>query len=318
MITRPSQPNPVLRAFAEAYNVPSADAAMRVACTRLLDTCSLSMAPIALKPICDYLNIRVITKETPGTATLRATKDGFELWMSPTKSTWRRDRFTIAHEISHAILIMGLRDPDFINSLASDESTHNEVERLCDIGAAELLMPRTLIADALEQYGLAPNGLRRIYDRFFTSYRAILMRIAQVIPSSAMVLWKRYARGAHEQTLLRVWSCNPYYRIRMHSPWLPKGSTTRHIFPDVISDVANHRYSSFVPDIEVRLNRLQACMGVVGVIPSGRTSEAQLPLFEGMMVEDETEQNIDAFSLLAAKNMAEGSPIWETLKKHLE
>jgi hypothetical protein len=305
----------VLSSFAQALNVPSPDAAMRVAARRLLETCGVTSVPVPLTPICEHLGIPIVRKRTQGLATLRVVKGGFELWVDPRRQVWRRERFSIAHELAHVLLMTTVQDGDLNTSAWGHSQIHTEVERLCDIGASELLMPTRAITDAVENRGLSQAALQSFYDTFLVSYRALLFRLAHAVPSSAVILWKRYSRGPHEPAALRVLGCYPGYRQRLHSPWLPRGATTRHITPDIVSDAIESCQSVYGEDLKLELHKVDECRGIACILPRSRVADSQLPLFEGGVIPDEDRLGVDAFLLASPKSMSDGMRFWKKIRE---
>ena len=100
------------------------------------------------------------------------------------KASPQRQRFTLAHEVSHALL---LGDDDLLSELHDsfeDDGLEQAIETLCNVGAATILMPPELLNDVLRRYG--PTG-RAIYE---------LSRRADVSASSAMYALADEAQGA--------------------------------------------------------------------------------------------------------------------------
>ncbi len=100
------------------------------------------------------------------------------------KASPQRQRFTLAHEVSHALL---LGDDDLLSELHDrfeDERLEQAIETLCNVGAATILMPPELMNDVLRRFG--PTG-RAVYE---------LSRRADVSASSAMYALADEAQGA--------------------------------------------------------------------------------------------------------------------------
>jgi Zn-dependent peptidase ImmA (M78 family) len=67
----------------------------------------------------------------------------------------QRVAFSISHEITHTFFPNSIRGSRFRNICAEESREANELERLCDLGAAEILMPiDTFQAVAGGKYGL--------------------------------------------------------------------------------------------------------------------------------------------------------------------
>lgn len=95
-----------------------------------------------------------------------------------------RVNFSIAHEIAHTFFPNrgGAR---FRSMVADDSKEANELEMLCHRGAAELLMPIEEFSEELhDEMGLAP--VRRLCERFGSSYEATVYRLATAYPGLAI------------------------------------------------------------------------------------------------------------------------------------
>ena len=157
----------------------------------------ISCPPLPLETLAERLNVTAITyEEIPFSGELRPSNGGFTIVCSIHLSSTRR-RFTIAHELSHAI---------FEKSGRNCPRTGAELERLCDMLATELLMPRHVF---LEKCGPDPSittifGLARTFD---TSVATTAIRCAELLKLSAFqvqdghVLW---GHGAIKKGPLRI------------------------------------------------------------------------------------------------------------------
>lgn len=287
---------------------------MRIACGRLLKSCGVHTPPVALKPLCDHLSISIKYRNTLGKATLRSTDQGFELWINSVPKYWRHDRFTIAHEIAHVLLITTLGDLDLLSSLTKSEDAFQLMEALCDVGALELLMPANAIRANLGPYGLRVAGLQAMYDHFLVSYRALLMRISRLIPSASVSFWRKYSRSGSEISTLRVIRSYPPYRLRARSTWLPKGTTTKHVLPDIVSRAVESRELIESDSLHMDIGSAGDTRGIAGVLPLMRRDTSQVPLFSGQPVADEEGMAIDAFLITVPNASAPDEPIWNLLR----
>jgi hypothetical protein len=83
----------------------------------------------------------------------------------------RRSRFTLAHEVGHA-LIRDAAAP----KLAPGIGESDEEERLADIAASELVMPHYVFAREFEQAGAHPLSLLELSRRYDVSLQALAVR----------------------------------------------------------------------------------------------------------------------------------------------
>ena len=100
-----------------------------------------------------------------------------------------RVNFSIFHEITHTFfpdcyetvrhrrLHPVNRDPDF------------ELELLCDLGAAELLMPADFFVADLIRLGRSQSATKELTARYSTSSEAVLIRMAQMSPVACAVVF---------------------------------------------------------------------------------------------------------------------------------
>ena len=126
----------------------------------------VSIAPTDLGSLQPKLNISDIrAADVPFSGELRRHKKGLRIVYSVDLSGERR-RFTIAHEMGHAIFERAGWDP---------RHSGPEVERLCDMLAAEILMPKLVFLERLGTY-MSIKQLFELKQIFQVSLRAIAFR----------------------------------------------------------------------------------------------------------------------------------------------
>ena len=306
-----------LQAFCQAYGSESPESAMRAACASLLEACGPMVPPIPLRPLLDKLDIRVrrVRREIrhPGQpdALLTAEKEGLTVSLyegisarGGTSGNWRRTRFSLAHEIGHALLLRTIREPSLIASLDASPAAHRQLEGLCDIAAAEILLPARAVRNALRESDLSPTGLAKLYDIFLVSKEALTWRLAAVMPYSSVVKWRVYSRSDEESAEMRVVRSFPGYKRDGARPWLPTGCSTRHLDPPIVKWAASQREPVVADNLRLFLRgRAQECVGLATFFPADREPTKQ-PLFEGFNVPDETEDREEILLFVADKVMA--------------
>lgn len=90
-----------------------------------------------------------------------------------------RQRFTLAHEISHALL---LGDDDLLSDIHDEyegDRLEQVIETLCNVGAAAILMPDDLIADVLRRFGPTGRALAELARRADVSASSALYTLAE-------------------------------------------------------------------------------------------------------------------------------------------
>lgn len=111
----------------------------------------------------------------------------------------RRMNFTLAHEIGHYLirnsLVGSIPVSKFRKTNSKGQKQFNTdigEERLCDIFASELLMPKDVIINDLGNTKLSPNIIFALADRYEVSLTALLRRITQLANGSfAAVIWTK-------------------------------------------------------------------------------------------------------------------------------
>lgn len=92
-----------------------------------------------------------------------------------------RTRFTLAHEIAHTFFFDERTSPPRNKLEPTNDAAVAKLERLCDRGAHELLMPRGLLeADLADCDPFAPGDLLEVSRRFGVSINALLIRMTHV------------------------------------------------------------------------------------------------------------------------------------------
>jgi hypothetical protein len=191
--------------------------------------------PIPLKPLVEALNARWEEREMSADGQLRRDKHGYLINYPPDDERWRRHRFTIAHELAHVVLIERLGDAG--KKMAAN-AEWKEVERLCNQGAAEILLPRQSFAAALAECGFTAQGLVRLYERFAVSWSALFVRIAEILGQAGVWLWQAGSPQGGDDSTLRL--VNVHVGERRF--WLPKGISDRRLSPNLVTlTAAEHR-----------------------------------------------------------------------------
>ena len=120
-------------------------------------------------------------------------RDGTVIEYNPNKPA-SRIHFSIAHEIAHT-LFPDHRDAVRNRSAAPVPAGEHEVEMLCNMAAAELLMP-ALPEAGLEKTMLNMANIDRIRRRYAVSTEAALLRMVDLTASPATVFMASRTRGS--------------------------------------------------------------------------------------------------------------------------
>lgn len=103
----------------------------------------------------------------------------------------RRRRFTLAHEICHTFFYELVPEMKFVPHKACEVEEH-----LCDVGAAELLMPRKQIRAAVRDLAPCIESLKDLADQYSVSMSAMLVRLRMLnIWRCELTEWRPRAEG---------------------------------------------------------------------------------------------------------------------------
>jgi hypothetical protein len=145
--------------------------------------------------------------------------NGFEILWNPGVAATRRN-FTFGHEITHTFF------PDCASSIQYRGPLHTcdpkkPVEVLCDVGAAELLLPRVEFGDHVNELGVSLTTLDSLRQTYVASREAVARRmvaLALVPCAVAFVtcrLSPRELEASRQLTLTAADRPRPKYRIDM-------------------------------------------------------------------------------------------------------
>lgn len=289
---------PPLSAFAQFHNADTPEQAMVLACRRLLATSGQSTPPIRLQELLPLCHARKVERDiaTPGLLEIH----GHTYVVVVRKGiNWRRQRFTIAHELGHILLLNALvQTPSLLAALRAPEHWA-QAERLCNLAAAELLIPQEDLLRELQKFQLSSRGLLQLYDRYMTSLTPLFIRLSEVLPGSSVSLWRKHARHPHEPEALRVVRCIRH----KDGPWLPAGLTAKHLNPPLV-EFALERGEATNVEVEFKLGgRCTRLDGVAIRFPLKRSAlSLPLPILGNARVADEDRRGFDVFLLLKPTN----------------
>lgn len=180
---------------------------VRRATHRLLEKTGQHSLPIDIYRVAEVQGVSEIREANLGSTDAQITRhgDGFLIEVNRFASP-RRKRFSIAHEIAHTFFNPRLREYRRTGGAITIDKQRPEAvveEALCDLAAAELLMPRELFVEASEGRSVGIESIEQIADLFDTSVEATALRYGKLAHTgSHVVVWtRRY--GA----MRTKWSC---------------------------------------------------------------------------------------------------------------
>jgi hypothetical protein len=122
----------------------------------------------------------------------------------------RRQRFTLAHEIAHTLLMRSIVRPTVVRLRVREPARYDEQEALCDAIAAEILMPYHLFRPHVLRLPVNIEATRRLADEFDTSVQAAAIRYAHLTEQEmATIIW----RQSGDSLVARVTPSKPGVRL---------------------------------------------------------------------------------------------------------
>jgi hypothetical protein len=158
----------------------------------------------------------------------------------PTEITAERRRFSIAHEIGHILIYEAVADEPALVREVNAPVLRPVVEFLCNLAAANLLMPveatRSLIADYPD---MNAQMLPELAEHFFVSYEAMARRIVELDDRWELVVWDwttDHPRGA-------AWRTSPS-QSRTGRSFVPAGMSSSRLNPDIVRRAADDGFAA--------------------------------------------------------------------------
>ena len=176
------------RRLRDMAGVDSIDEAVPLVVAEVL--AGIQCPPTDLAALCARLNVTAVVDDDniPVLGELRRENDAFTILCAVGQSSVRR-RFTIAHELAHVLFeATGPRAP----------RVGADLERLCDMLAAEILMPRSVFEAAMNSSTLDASFVKRLASRFQTSLTATVLRCAELSSLSVVCIQdgrRKWSRG---------------------------------------------------------------------------------------------------------------------------
>jgi Zn-dependent peptidase ImmA (M78 family) len=169
---------------------------VRNAARQLLQRAGVTTPPVAVEDLARLQDVLDIRESNMGTtdAHLTPSARGFIIEVNAFVSPARR-RFSIAHEIAHTFfnpVNRSYRRSVGAVTVARERPDSLVEEALCDIAAAEMLMPEDLFRAASRRKPPSIDVIGRLAALFETSIEATALRYGSLGPESTQVTaWKR-------------------------------------------------------------------------------------------------------------------------------
>jgi len=188
--------------------------ALSSAIRELLARAGVTSPPVDLRRVAEAQGVTHIEETDLGTldGCLIPTADGFVIKLNSTMPE-RRQRFSLAHEIAHTLLKSapaGSKHRGLVTSatVSRPRSRHRE-ERLCDMLAAEILMPEDPFRRSISRAEVSIRAIEATAALFEVSVQAAAIRFGQMVDATVEIIcWK-----PQRATLAPEWfSGSPQFR----------------------------------------------------------------------------------------------------------
>lgn len=127
-----------------------------------------------------------------------------------TNSPPKRARFTLAHEVMHYLI---RQDADLLSELHEEyegKELETQLEALCNLGAAEMLLPSEVVDAAIARKGQHPKLIPELAEMHQVSEEVVIIALAERGPTPSVVLMagskplRVYFSAKHERIFDRV------------------------------------------------------------------------------------------------------------------
>jgi hypothetical protein len=131
-----------------------------------------------------------------------------------------RQNFSICHEISHTLFPDGYEMIRNRYERRDKFDPDQEVEHLCDVGAAEILLPEGEFRADVDRYGFGLASVVPLRERYAASREAVIRRMIQLDGARSAAIFLEYRlkpseRGAERQLTLLGDDYKPQPKLRI-------------------------------------------------------------------------------------------------------
>lgn len=198
--------------------------------------------------------------------------DGFQMILK--KGSEVRVRFTKAHEACHTFFYELVPELKF-----RPHGTDELEERLCNLGAAVFLIPRSELLKEAKRLPVCLDSLQQLAERFSVSLPTILLRLKSLgLWRCELSLWHRMTNGNFSLDRLYGGKRAEWQWFDEHlleRAWSSGDSIFGHTFVRYEANKGNHRYKP------VSFNLRRSSNGLIALWGNGITQpKLTIPLFE--------------------------------------
>jgi len=211
-------------------NSPNAYSAIRVAVRLIRQELQkrTKKEKITVNDFCNYFKLKtvVLEKSIEGKGRLVCSNGTFYVYINKSLSGFDRN-YVIAHEVCHYIILKAEGE------IYPSNCSHDEIEKACNIGASELLIPlQDLKLELPTLSSVSVENLEKVRKKFKVSKFQLAIALNNLYPQISFQLWRRnnYVEN------FRLCKAVQRYSKSLQYPWLPLNCSDKHlsIFPDEI------------------------------------------------------------------------------------
>lgn len=100
----------------------------------------------------------------------------------------RRQRFTLAHEVMHVLIKQDSELLSDLHEAYQGQALERELEALCNLGAAEMLLPGQVVEAAIAKKGQSPKLVPELAELHQVSEEVVIVALAERGPVPSIVL----------------------------------------------------------------------------------------------------------------------------------
>ena len=166
--------------------------AMRTKAAALIERCELDGPPIDHEMVASFRGIQEVRPaKMKESGALIPLAQGEFLVLVNERDSKPRQRFSCKHEISHTLFPNYIQNPSKKSDMSVGEyGIDAEEEYLCDVGAAELLMPRKFFHPHLQDRGCAIEVISELAHLYEASLEAVAVQMVQsALHECAIIVW---------------------------------------------------------------------------------------------------------------------------------
>lgn len=229
-----------LDTFVQRWRASTPEDAMELAAARAVEDFA-KFPPIDPVAVASQFGATVTT--LPGTRDRKAdlldhgqlqVKEGRWHIRIPLQLSAERRRFSISHEIGHILLFSAVANrAELVRELRS-QALYSQVERLCNLGAARILMPTDEFERKLAVFSMPTlPAIESMASVFFVSLEAAARRVTEIRGEWSVMFWELatdHPRGAAWRTAQG--------QQRDGGVFLPSGMSSSRLKPDIVAAAA--------------------------------------------------------------------------------